>query len=58
MGKLINRIPDSCLFISSLPGSALRTNVESTSILKALPGKFDIKRHEPGILYISGQRGS
>ena len=24
----------------------------STSVLKALPGKFDIKRHSPGILYI------
>ena len=58
MGKLINRIPDSCLFISSLPGSALRTHVESTSVLKALPGKFDIKRHDSGILYISGHKGS
>ena len=27
--KLINRIPGSCLLISSLPGSALRTHVES-----------------------------
>ena len=25
----------------------------STSILKALPGKFDIKRHSPSILYLS-----
>ena len=25
----------------------------STSVLKALPGKLDIKRHEPGILFIS-----
>ena len=24
----------------------------STSVLKALPGKLDIKRHSPGILYI------
>ena len=24
----------------------------STCILKALPGKLDIKRHSPGILYI------
>ena len=30
MGKLINRIPGSCLLISSLPGSALRTHVESS----------------------------
>ena len=25
----------------------------STSVLEALPGKFDIKRHSPSILYIS-----
>ena len=31
MGKLINRIPGSCLLISSLPGSALRTRVELLS---------------------------
>ena len=48
MGKLISRIPGSRLLISSLPGSALRTHVES---LKALPGKLDIKRHSPSILY-------
>ena len=47
MGKLINKIPGSCLLISSLPGSAL-----STSVLKALPGKLDIKRHSPSILYL------
>ena len=29
MGKLINRIQGSRLLISSLPGSALRTHVES-----------------------------
>ena len=29
MGQLINRIPGSRLLISNLPGSALRTNVES-----------------------------
>ena len=29
MGKLINRIPGSHLLISSLPGSALKTHVES-----------------------------
>ena len=28
---LINRIPGFCLLISSLPGSALRTHVESLS---------------------------
>ena len=47
MGELINRIPGSRLLISSLPGSALRTLVES----QALPGKLDIKRHSPSILY-------
>ena len=63
MGKLIYRIPGSRLLISSLPGSALRTHVErmlnrsaslatSTSVLKALPGKLDIKRHSPSILYL------
>ena len=52
MAKLINRIPGSRLLISSLPGSALRTHVESLGkprdvniILKTLPGKLDIKRH-------------
>ena len=25
----------------------------STSLLKALPGKLDVKRHSPSILYIS-----
>ena len=53
MGKLINRIPGSCILISSLPGSASRTHVESrglsTCILEALPGKLDIKRHSPNI---------
>ena len=29
MGTLINRIPGSRLLISSLPGSALRTHVDS-----------------------------
>ena len=29
MGKLIKRIPGSSLLVSSLPGSALRTHVES-----------------------------
>ena len=27
----------------------------STSVLKALPGKFDIKRHSPIILYVPHQ---
>ena len=60
MGNLINRIPGSHLLISSLPGSASRTHVESlgkpcdsTSLFKALPGKLDIKIHSPSILYLS-----
>ena len=61
MGKLINRLPGSRLFIKSLPGSASRKHVESlgkppysTSILNALPSKLDIKdvRHSPGIHYL------
>ena len=28
----------------------------STSVLKALPGKLDIKRYSPSILYVSGAR--
>ena len=58
--ELINRIPGWCLLISSLPGSASRMHVESlvkpcdsTSVLKVLSGKPDIKRHSPSILYIS-----
>ena len=47
LGQLINRIPGSCLLISTLPDSASRTHV------KALPGKLDIKRHTPSILSIS-----
>ena len=30
--------------------------VMQTSILKALPGKLDIKRHSPSILYINAKR--
>ena len=59
MGKLINRIPGSPLLISSLPGSAMRTHVEShgkprdvNTCPQSLPGKLDIKRHSPSILYI------
>ena len=59
MGKLINRIPGSRLLISSLPGSALKSMLNrsaslamSTSVLKALPDKLDIKRHSPSILYL------
>ena len=59
LGKLINRIPGSRLLISSLPDSALRTHVESlgkprdvNKRSQNLPGKLDIKRHSPSILYI------
>ena len=59
MGKLINRILGSRLLISSLPGSALKTHVESlgkprdvNKRSQSLPGKLDIKRHSPSILYI------
>ena len=58
MGKLINRKPGSRLLISSLPGSALRTHVESLGKPRdvnmrsqAVPGKLDIKRHSPSTLY-------
>ena len=47
MGKQINRIPGSRILISSLPSLAM-----STSVLKALPGKLDIKRHSPSIIYV------
>ena len=47
MGKMITRIPSSHLLISSL----LSKPHDSTSALKALPGKVDIKRHSPSILY-------
>ena len=59
MVKLINRILGSSFLISSLPGSALRTHVESlaslamsSSVLKALPGKLDNKIPSPSVLYI------
>ena len=56
-GKLINRIPGSRLLISRLlehllnRQASLASLAMSTSVLKALPGKLDIKRLEPGILY-------
>ena len=62
MGKLINRIPGSRLLISSLPGSALRTLVESlgkprdvNKRSKSLACKLDIKRRSPSILYVLNQ---
>ena len=63
MGKLINRIPDSRLLISSLPGSALRMHVELlgkpcdvNKRSKSLADKLDIKRHSPNIPYLVCQR--
>ena len=50
MGKLINRIPGSRLLISSLPGLASRTHVESLCMPR--DGKLDIKRHSLSILYM------
>ena len=54
-----------CLLISSLPGKGPRTFVESqglpsdsTCVLEADPGKLDIKRRKPGILFISLQADS
>ena len=60
MGKLINRIPGSRLLISSFPGSALRMHVESLGKPRDVnkrsqslaPGKLNIKRHSPSILYV------
>ena len=59
MGKLINKIPGLCLLISSSPGSASRKHLkspgkpgDSTSVLEALPGKHDSKRHSSSILHI------
>ena len=59
---LINRIPGSSLLISSLPSyqawlwecmlNRSASPTMSTNILKALPGKLDIIRHSPSILYI------
>ena len=52
-------------FISGLSGKAMRRLVDSrglpsdsTCVLEGEPGKLDIKRHEPGILFISLQVGS
>ena len=60
MGKLINRIPGSSLSISSLPGSALRTHVESLGKprdvnKRSQTSKLDIKRHSPSIFYLPRQ---
>ena len=58
--ELINRLPGSCLLISVYQArlqervlNRLASLAMSTSVLKALSGKLDIKRHSPSILYIS-----
>ena len=54
LGKLINRIPGLSFLILSLPGSSLRTHVESLSKphnLKALPGKLDIKSKDTHLAF-------
>ena len=50
---------NSSASLASLPGSVLRTHIESLGkrcdskiVLKALPDKLDIKRHSPSILYL------
>ena len=56
----ISRILGECLLISSLPGKVLRTHVDIARLAERFnmrsqfePGKLDIKRREPGILFIS-----
>ena len=45
MGKLINRIPGLRLMISSLPGLALRTHVES------LGKPHDVNKHSQSLAW-------
>ena len=59
MEKLINRIPGSRLWYQVYQAWLKKTNVEllskppdSTSVLEALPGILDTKRHSPSILYL------
>ena len=47
MGKLINRIPGSRLLISSLPGLALRTHVES------LGKPRDVNKRSQSLIHVS-----
>ena len=63
MGKL--KKPGSRLLISSLPGSALRTHVDSlgkppisTSVLKALPGKLERERSGSVVECLTRDRGA
>ena len=43
MSKLMNRIPGLCLWITSLPGLALRTHVES------LGRPWDVNKHSQSL---------
>ena len=64
MGKLIKTDKTRLVsFDQKLPAPALRAHVESlgfgsanlamsTRVLEALPGKLNIKRHSPSILFI------
>ena len=45
MGKMINRIPGSCILISSLPGSALRMHV------KSLGKPRDVNKHSQSLAW-------
>ena len=55
--KAINRdLLGECLLILSLPERLLTSRAlpsDSTCVLEAEPGKLDINRREPGILFIS-----
>ena len=60
LGKLINRIPGLLLWYQVYQALLLECMLNrmasltmSTSLPKALPGKHDIKRHSPSILYLS-----
>ena len=45
LGKLINRIPGSRILISSLPGSTLRTHVESLGMPR------DVNKHSQSLAW-------
>ena len=54
MGKLINRTPGSCLLVSSLPGSALRAHVESSSLrthVELLGKPRDVNKHSQSLAW-------
>ena len=52
LGKMKNRIPGSCLLISSLPGSASKTNVES------LGKPRDVNKHSSDLMSKDSLLGS